>query len=107
MRFKEKLIKAVFLFLLGSVVLNLSFTAINEAVIHPDIEKNTISCFPSEGYNPPDLSIEIVSTIKQITSNPFKVLLLLLLISPPLATLAFVFLWKELEIRNKLKKRQI
>lgn len=107
LKFKEKFIKTVFVILLGIVALNLSFTAMNEAVIHPDIEKNTFSCFPSEGYKPPDLSIEVSTTIKQIISNPFQILLILLVISPPLATLAFVFLWEKLEIRNELKKRQI
>ena len=102
---KDKVIKVVMVFLMLGVALNLTSSSMNEAVIHPDIEKNTWSCFPSKIYNPPNVMSSVV--IENKTSSPlvylFQIMFILFFISPPIIAFMLFLIWKELKERNKMK----
>jgi hypothetical protein len=104
---KDKVIKMLLIFLVGSVAVNLSLSGANEAVIHPEIEKNRTSCFPAQSYNPPNVASDVFLTYGQTKSNLlgylFQLMFILFFISPPLMVVMLFLIWKELKERNKMK----
>lgn len=111
MKLKDKLLKVLLVFVLAGVAINLSTSAMNEAVIHPAIEKNTFTCFPSQSYNPPNVANSILAgnsspfnnTKSELLAYLFQLMFILFFISPPLIVIMLFLIWKELKARNKMK----
>lgn len=102
---KDKFIKFLLVFILAGVAINLSLLGINEAVIHPEIEKKATSCFPSQSYNPPSVISNVTANYR--TSSPlaflFQIMFILFFISPPIIAFMLFLIWKELKERNRMK----
>lgn len=107
MKCKGKFINIFTVLLIGLVALNLSFTAMDNAVTHKELEKNVFNCIPqSELSMPSDMFRVELSETRQM-SEPlaylFQIIFILFFISPPLIVLMLFLIWKELKERNRLK----
>lgn len=112
MKFKDKLVKIVLILLLGSVAINLSSIAMDNAVIHPTLE-NEVSTLagPIKIHSQPSVLAGVtsneVSVFGQTKSNLlgylFQIIFILFFISPPIMALMLFLIWKELKERNKMK----
>lgn len=107
MNCKGKFINIFTVLLLGFVAINLSWTTMDNAVTHKELERNVFNCLPQPAPAMPSDMLRVnLSEIRQ-TSEPivylFRILFILFIISPPLIVLMLVLIWKELRDRNKMK----
>ncbi len=107
MKCKGKFINILTVLLLGFVAINLSWTAMDNAVTHKELERNVFNCLPQSAPAMPSEMLSVrLSEISQ-TSEPlaylFQILFILFIISPPLIVLMLFLIWKELKERNRLK----
>lgn len=105
MKCKGKFIKLLSVLLLGFVALNISFTAIGDAVEPNKAQFISDSRYSNNGHYLPQ---EVWGTVSDNQSSEpiiylFRILFILFIISPPLIVLMLVLIWKELKERNKLK----
>ena len=107
MKCKQRFIRMIAIITFASAALSFSMTGMNEAVIHNELQTNSLSCFSGETFTQPNVATFAVSEISQTASQPlvylFQLMFILFLISPPIIALMLFLIWKELKARNKMK----
>ena len=102
---KGRFIKIFTILIIGMVALNLSMTAMDNAVIHRELHTEPMTCLPH--YSPATPSEMIKNSFRVETSNPmdrvFQIIFILFFISPPLIVLLLFLIWCELRKRNEHK----
>lgn len=105
MKSKAKFIKLFTILIIGLVAINLSMTAMDNAVIHKELHTEPMSCFP---HHPPATPSEMIKNSLLVeTSSPmhrvFQIIFILFVISPPLIVVLLFLIWCELRKRNEHK----
>lgn len=107
MNCKNRLFKMFAVFLLASAAVSFSMQGMDSAVAHPEMQKDSLSCYidrteialPSEVYS--------FSEVNQTPSEPlarlFQIMFILFFISPPIIAFLLFLIWRELKKRNKMK----
>jgi hypothetical protein len=106
MKLRVKIIKAFAFVVLGIVAINLSLTATNNSVVHNELEKQKLSCFPSQNYQAPSVisaNFPLNGTKSELLARLFQVMFILFFISPPIIAVMLFLIWKELKEKNKMK----
>lgn len=105
MKRKTKFIKLFTILVIGLVAVNLSMTAMDNAVIHNELQTEPMTCFPH--YAPPTPSEMIKNSLRVEASSPmervFQIIFILFVISPPLIVVLLFLIWCELRKRNEHK----
>jgi hypothetical protein len=106
MKCRERLIKTFAALVLGFAALGLIQTGIDDAVTRNAMQRNSLSCIPTNPPAPPSRMFGI-SDVVQTDAPPlaylFQILFILFIISPPIIAFMLYLIWKELKDRNKMK----
>jgi hypothetical protein len=106
MKLRDKFVKVFAFFVLGSATIGLGLTALDNSVIHPEIEKQTWSCLPNQSYQAPSVisaSFPLTGTKSEFLARLFQLMFILFFISPPIIAVMLFLIWKELKEKNKMK----
>ncbi len=106
MNLRKNVIKAFAFFVLGVAAISLSITAMDNSVVHHELEKQKLSCFPSQNYQTPNVisaNFPLTGTKSELLARLFQVMFILFFISPPIIAIMLFLIWKELKERNKMK----
>jgi len=107
MKCKGKFFNLCAFLLIALVAVNISLTATDKAVTHPELNKGGFYCLPSSDPAPALPSEMIKNSLRAETSNPmdriFQIIFILFFISPPLIVLLLFLIWCELRKRNEHK----
>ena len=105
MKRKAKFIKLFTILIVGLVAVNLSLTAMDNAVTHKELQTEPMTCLP---HHPPATPSEMIKNSLLVeTSNPieriFQIIFILFFISPPLIVVLLFLIWCEMRKRNEHK----
>ena len=106
MRCKGTIVQLFAALLFGIAAIGFSTSGMDAAVTHNEIQRNSLSCFPSQSVAAPSEMFQFTAANQpesEFMARLFQLMFILFFISPPIIALMLFLIWRELKARNKMK----